>query len=171
MHQAFCYNCWSEQARDTVYKSRHCRTHQCLMHYVQFKLVGHSWPGLYKPLGSMPGLAICLFQDLHFKFWTFLFLPLCLLVPQLLIGFSLSFLLLLFTCHVKTPSLVKKLSIKMSHITNGREQKDGRETVFHTISCCAVDAIMGSTLQSWMEQPILHLLFISIDVGRKVVEL
>ena len=93
---------------ETVYKSRYCRACQCLLLYVQFKLVRHSWPGLYKPLSSMPGLTICLFQNLHFKFGISLFLPLCLFVSPLQIGFSLSFILLLFTFHVKTSPLVKK---------------------------------------------------------------
>ena len=48
----------------SMYESRHCRASQYLPHYIQFKLVGHSWPGLYKSLALIPGLAMCLFQDL-----------------------------------------------------------------------------------------------------------
>ena len=91
-----------------VYESRHCKACQCFPHYVQCKLVGHSWPGLYKPLYSMPELAICFFQDLCFKFGISLFLPLCLLISPLRIGFNLSFILLSFTFYIETPPLVKK---------------------------------------------------------------
>ena len=76
MYQAFCCNFWFKQVQDTVYKSIHLRACQCLPCCVQFKLVGHSWFGIYKPLASMLGLAICLFQDLCFKFGISFFLPL-----------------------------------------------------------------------------------------------
>ena len=107
-----------------------------------------------------------LFQDHHFKFRTSLFLSLCLLVSPLWKGLSLPFILLFFNFYVKTPPLVKKNLIRTSHDLNGRE-KNGGEIVFHTILYYAVNAIVDSALKGWMEQPYLHLPFISTNIGRK----
>ena len=47
------------------------------------------------------------------------------------------------------------------------EENKGGDIVFHNILCHAVNIIIDSTLQGWMEQPFLHLLFIGFDIGRK----
>ena len=71
----------------------------------------------------------------------------------------------------KLPHWSRNMSVKTSHNLNGREEKDGGDIVLLIILCHAVNAIVGSALQGWMEQTFLHILFISIDIGRKIAKL
>ena len=61
------------------------------------------------------------------------------------------------------------MPLNTRHYLYVREQKDGGGIILYTIHCYAVNTIIDSALQGWMEWLFLHLLFISIDIGKKLL--
>ena len=117
----------------TACKSRHCRSCQCLLHYAEFELVEHIWPGFYKPLYPMNVFAMCLLQDLCGMLVISLLLHLYLLICLIWKGISLPLICYcvpstLECCHWSWNRLRNK-----SYDLNGIDQKDRGGTISHFI--------------------------------------